>query len=115
MSKYICVEDFANELKDFCCKPCKENKEDAEGWKCGSCSVMYLVGAVDAFSAADVEPVIHAKWVYNPNGMDWGLGAWQCSNCGYVNTSFGMDNRIHAKFYAGSKRCGSCGAKMDKE
>ena len=60
MSKYICVEDFANELKNFACKQCKENKEDAEGWKCGSCSVMYLVGAVDAFSSADVEPVIHA-------------------------------------------------------
>ena len=56
MSKYICVEDFANELKDFCCKPCKENGEDAKGWECGSCSVMYLVGAVDAFSAADVAP-----------------------------------------------------------
>lgn len=52
MSKYICVEDFANELKDFCCKPCKENGEDKEGYQCGSCSVMYVVGAVDAFSAA---------------------------------------------------------------
>ena len=56
MSKYICVEDFANELKDFCCKPCKENGEDKEGYQCGSCSVMYLVGAVDAFPAADVAP-----------------------------------------------------------
>ena len=54
MGKYICVEDFANELKDFCCTPCKENGEDKDGYQCGSCSVMYLVGAVDAFPAADV-------------------------------------------------------------
>ena len=74
MSKYICVEDFANELKDFCCKPCKENGEDKEGYQCGSCSVMYVVGAVDAFSAADVEPVVHAKWINHGSFVE-------CSNC----------------------------------
>lgn len=102
MSKYICVEDFANELKDFCCKPCKENGEDAEGWKCGSCSVMYLVGAVDAFSAADVEPVIHAKWIKQS-------GYTECSNCEYWYHSFDTEQSDDRYNY-----CPSCGAKMDK-
>ena len=97
MSKYICVEDFANELKDFCCKPCKENGEDKEGYQCGSCSVMYLVGAVDAFPAADVEPIIHAKWVYDDNHHEY-----YCSNCEF------------SKEYV-SPYCDYCGAKMDKE
>lgn len=102
MSEYICKEDLIKAIENDCPNLVYYSKKEA-------------IECIEAMDVVDVEPVIHAKWIYNPNGMDWGLGAWQCSNCGYVNTSFGMDNRIHAKFYAGSKRCGSCGAKMGLE
>lgn len=106
MSKYICVEDFANELKDFCCKPCKENGEHAEGWKCGSCSVMYLVGAVDAFPAADVEPAIHAKWIEQIYIDEPVI----CSNCRMC-----PDELIETGGFVNPYNyCPNCGAKMDK-
>lgn len=110
MSKYICVEDFANELKDFCCKPCKENGEHAEGWKCGSCSVMYLVGAVDAFSAADVEPVIHAKWICVDMPFN---NVYVCSNCRAIDSDCSDGLSTHRVML--QERCPQCGAKMDKE
>ena len=103
MSKYICVEDFANELKNFACKQCKENKEDAEGWKCGGCSVMYFINALNVFPAADVEPVIHAKWI---KIYDY----TECSNCEYWYSSFDTEESDDRSEY-----CPSCGAKMDKE
>lgn len=108
MSKYICVEDFANELKNFACRQCKENKEDAEGWKCVSCSVMYLVGAIDAFSAADVEPVIHAKWIVLDDCSNAGV---YCSNCHKKVYKIDYPNTMKVK----SKYCPNCGAKMDQE
>lgn len=61
----------------------------------------------------DVAPVKYGRWVYNPNGMDWGLGAWICSECGCKNNNLGMDNRIKPLLFEGSKYCPNCGAKMD--
>ena len=52
------------------------------------------------------------EWVYNPNGMDWGLGAWECSLCGCNNNSLPMDKNIKPLRWAGAKYCGNCGAKM---
>lgn len=23
-----------------------------------------------------------ASWFYDPNGMDWNIGAWRCDHCG---------------------------------
>lgn len=37
--------------------------------------------AINAIPAADVAEVRHGKWVWDENGLDWGLGAWECSEC----------------------------------
>ena len=52
------------------------------------------------------------EWKYNPDGMDWGLGAWQCSLCGCNNHNLPMDNRVNPMRFAGAKYCPHCGAKM---
>lgn len=52
------------------------------------------------------------EWKYNPDGMDWGLGAWQCSLCGCNNNNLPMDKNIKPLRWAGAKYCGNCGAKM---
>jgi hypothetical protein len=52
------------------------------------------------------------EWHYNPDGMDWGLGAWQCSLCGCRNDNLPMDKNIKPLRWAGSKYCPNCEAKM---
>ena len=65
--------------------------------------------------AADVEEVKHGKWIWDPNGMDWGLGTWQCSECACRNNNLPMNNRINPLVLSGSKYCPNCGAKMGAE
>lgn len=64
---------------------------------------------------ADVAPVVHARWIWNPNGMDYGLGAWQCGRCFTRNNSLPMNSKINPLMFIGSKYCPECGAKMDAE
>lgn len=71
------------------------------------------VDRVENFPAADVVEVKHGRWVYDPDGMDWGLGAWLCSECRCRNNNLGMDGRINPLRFSGSKFCPHCGAKMD--
>lgn len=52
------------------------------------------------------------EWRYNPDGMDWGLGAWECSVCRCRNDNLPMDQNINPMRWAGSKFCPNCGAKM---
>ena len=52
------------------------------------------------------------EWVWNPNGMDWGLGAWECSSCRCRNDNLPMDKNTKPMLWAGSKFCPNCGAKM---
>lgn len=78
-------------------------------------------GAADRIEnapAVDAEPVRHGKWVWNNDAIDWGIGAWVCSECG------GRNENIHAAkpgtvkaytnpyIYAGTKFCPNCGARM---
>ncbi len=64
---------------------------------------------------ADVAPVKHGKWIWNPDGMDWGLGAWECSECACRNNNLGMNSKMNPLMFSGSKYCPNCGAKMDGE
>ena len=54
-------------------------------------------------------------WHYNPDGMDWGLGAWECSLCRCRNDNLPMDKNIKPLQWAGAKYCPNCGAKMKGE
>lgn len=67
---------------------------------------------------AEVVPIqiseaTYAEWYYDPNGMDWGLGAWKCSKCHTKNDNLGMGNDINPYMFAGSKFCPQCGAIME--
>ena len=67
-----------------------------------------------------LEPVRHGKWVWNNDAIDYGIGAWVCSEC------LGINENIHTGkpktidgfetnhyIWAGSQFCPHCGAKMD--
>ena len=56
--------------------------------------------AIEAVPAADVAPVVHAKW--DANG--------RCTNCGGHAPFYSMASTYHESPY-----CFECGAKMDKE
>ena len=61
---------------------------------------------------ANVREIAYAEWYYDPNGMDWGLGAWKCSKCHTKNDNLGMGNDINPYMFSGSKVCPQCGAVM---
>lgn len=60
----------------------------------------------------------NGKWIWNENGMDWGLGCWCCSECDMRNPYIGIgDNALlsNPHNWAGSKYCPNCGADMRGE
>lgn len=73
----------------YCAEVCRCNKEKCDKSKC----------PVWNAPAADVAPVVHAKWI----GCENKIGTYQCSNCG-INI-----------WGAESHYCPYCGAKMDLE
>ena len=63
---------------------------------------------------ADVVEQRHGEWVWDENGMDWGLGAWRCSECGSKpETWWEASQKYVPRRCSGSKYCPNCGAKMD--
>ena len=83
---------------------------------CGKRGITYLhVSDIDNMPADDVAPVVPAMWVWNPNGMDYELGAWQCGRCFTRNNNLPMNNKINPLMFTGSKYCPECGAKMNAE
>lgn len=59
-----------------------------------------------------VRVIKYAEWYYDPNGMDWGLGAWKCSKCHTKNDNLGGSENINPYMFVGSKFCPQCGAVM---
>lgn len=55
------------------------------------------------------------KWILDPDGMDWNISAWRCSECGFVATHIRVEpnglggNPLN---WAGSKFCPQCGARI---
>ena len=58
-------------------------------------------GLIDEIPAADVAPVVHARWAH------LGGDEWCCSVCGFVITTEGSWDKPTKKY------CEDCGAKMD--
>lgn len=69
---------------------------------------------LDQAPTVDAEPVRHGRWVYDPDGMDFNLGAWVCSECKAKNDNLGGLQRINPYHFVGSRFCPNCGAKMDR-
>lgn len=60
--------------------------------------------------------MITAHWYWDKDGMDWGLGAWKCSNCHRKPETWWEAEKNHSPYRcAGSYYCSNCGAKMEKE
>ncbi len=86
----ICETEYQNRLRmlDYC--------GDTVAWNIGS--------EIKALPAADVEPVVHGRWLDNrADGYKW---AFICSRCGYVDGHpFGDRHNF----------CPNCGAKMEND
>ncbi len=88
----------------------------------------YFYGGTDNaedFLNLSVEPMEFKEtrighWVYDPNGMDWNLPAWVCSECRHKNDLIpthirGREGMIQVEnpyHWAGSQYCPCCGVKM---
>lgn len=62
-----------------------------------------------------VTAVRDGKWIWNPNGMDFGLGAWECSECAVRNNNLPVNDKINPFLFSGSNYCPNCGARMNEE
>lgn len=77
---------------------------------------MTVVGVkrvVDELPAADVQEVKHGKWIWDKDGMDWGIGAWRCSVCETMSPMWWNTDRGSPMHKSGHYYCPRCGAKMD--
>lgn len=110
-AKYIDVKELSIIL-DTMKNPDSEFATDdyIDGFSDG---ISAAIKELEAFPTADVAPVVHGRWVYNPNGMDWNLGAWQCSVCKCNNNNLPGNDKHNPYIFQGSNYCPNCGAKMD--
>ena len=54
------------------------------------------------------------KWIWDENGMDWGLGAWKCNRChSKAETWWANDKKYIPLRCAGGQFCGVCGCQME--
>ena len=107
MSKEKQIEEMAQFMIGDCGVPCHECKyEHLDGAIC-----IPMITAEHLYNAG-YRKQSEGEWHYNPDGMDWGLGAWECSLCGCGNNNLPMDENIKPLRWAGSKCCPNCGARM---
>ena len=58
----------------------------------------------------------HGHWVFDPDGIDWNIPAWCCSECHCRNYNIPPNiEKVNPLRWEGSKFCPNCGAKMDEE
>lgn len=61
----------------------------------------------------DAVEVVHGRWIWDENAMDWGLGGWICSECQEKNANIPAKPDIYPNGWVGTNYCPNCGAKMD--
>lgn len=72
------------------------------------------LNAIASVPVTDMVPVVHAHWKWDPDGLDWGIGAWCCSECrSKAETWWAKDKKYNPLHCSGGYFCGNCGAKMD--
>ena len=69
---------------------------------------------LDAMPTIDAVLMVHGEWIWDIDGMDWGIGSWRCNKChARPNTYWQRDSTINPLMFASSSYCPNCGAKMD--
>lgn len=71
--------------------------------------------AREAWNNRKEKDVSYAYWEYDPNGNDWGLGAYLCSKCHVKNDNLPCNQGIDPYMFAGSKFCPHCGSTMKRK
>ena len=78
----------------------------------------FIVDAIEnirGLPTADVRENVRGEWKLDPNGMDWNIPAYRCSECGFVANYIGVEaNGLgnNPMNWAGSNFCPNCGAQM---
>ena len=84
----------------------------------------YSKGFSDGYKKCEKENKETSHWEYNPDGIDYGIGAWECAKCHCRNDMIPtmitqgtdkppiMHENINPLNRAGSKFCPNCGRKM---
>ena len=67
------------------------------------------IGRLPAIDPEKLRP--RGKWIWNPDSMGFGFGAWECSECACANDNLPIKSNNPLLFF-GSAYCPSCGAKM---
>lgn len=113
MAEYIDREAFLADKKWLYCTDCDKRKGKKRGKMvtlyeigeapCKSCGIHDMLEEVEEYPAADVRPVVKAKWAYTD------ISRLVCSNCGNpVAFSLKEDGWHHGDF------CPNCGAWMEE-
>lgn len=55
-----------------------------------------------------------ARWEWDDDGMDWGIGAWLCSSCKSRSPVWWNCDKSSPYHKEGHRFCPNCGAKMVK-
>ena len=86
-------------------------KPDAEIFNGIKTAIKNQIEQVPTVKSAERE---YGQWVYDPNGMDWNLGAYVCSLCRCRNDNIPHNPEMARNPYnwAGSRFCPNCGAQM---
>ena len=92
------------------CKRCPYNKDCDEMPDYGNAQL-----CSDALELLKEQPEPkYGHWVFDPDGMDWNIPAWKCSECHCKNDNIPPNlEKTHPLRWSGSKFCPNCGAEMD--
>lgn len=124
MARYIDVDKFIEDQREFYCEDCYMRKStstgeivyDIDSAACGSCRLNDALNALDDTPTADVEKVRHGEWedVACYDAEEIGvteIASMRCNKCErFHSTVYRYGNPIEMMNY-----CPFCGAKMDGE
>lgn len=85
------------------------NKNGTKNYTDGILDVLEML---DKIPEANVKEIETTCWVWDPNGMDWNIGAWVCGNCGCKNNNLPNNPDIPPHMFAGARFCPQCGLKI---
>ena len=55
----------------------------------------------------------HGKWVWDKDAIDFGVGAWRCSECNTISSLLWNRDKDSPSHKSGKGFCPNCGAMMD--